>query len=141
MDSLPSLDYAMYLMHTVKFHISQTYHLLYEPFFLDNMQLLYEEGPQPITAKNRLWYVQYFLIMAFGKALLVRNGQGASASANEYFFRAMDLFPEIDGLYQDPVLSVEICCGLALYLQAIDHRNSAYVYVSYLPVGPSDLYS
>lgn len=27
MDNLPSLDYAIYLTNTVKFHISQTYHL------------------------------------------------------------------------------------------------------------------
>ncbi|KAK7224652.1 hypothetical protein V2G26_012655 [Clonostachys chloroleuca] len=35
----------------------------------------------------------------------------------------------VDGLYRDIVLAIEICCGLALYLQSIDHRNSAYTYL------------
>ncbi|CAI6099132.1 unnamed protein product, partial [Clonostachys chloroleuca] len=41
----------------------------------------------------------------------------------------MEMFPDVDGLYRDIVLAIEICCGLALYLQSIDHRNSAYTYL------------
>src|SRR5687767_5882823 len=130
METLPSLDYALYLTNTVKFHISQTYHIFEEQYFMRRLYSLYNEGPQPLSPENRIWYVQYFLIMALGKALLARGTSKVGSPESEYFLRAMELFPDADGLYQDPILSIEVCCGLALYLQAVDHRNSAYVYVS-----------
>ncbi|SCN79636.1 related to positive activator of transcription [Fusarium fujikuroi] len=106
-EGLPSLDYALYLTNTVKFHIVQTYHLFDEQKFMPALHSLYNDGPPLVTSRNRMWYVQYFLIMAL----------------------AMELFPDTYGLYIDPILSIEVCCGLALYLQAVDHRNSAYVYL------------
>lgn len=131
MQDLPSYDYAIYLTNTVKFHISQAYHLFNEQRFMQGLSSLYDQGPQPLDAKNRLWYVQYFIIIAFGKALLARDLSAKSTpSGGEYFSRAMELFPDVYGLYQEPILSIEICCGMALYLQSVDHRNSAYVYVS-----------
>ncbi|CAH0024899.1 unnamed protein product [Clonostachys rhizophaga] len=129
MDNLPSLDYAIYLTNTVKFHISQTYHLFDEQSFLNGLFSLYNDGPRPLDGKTRLWYVQYFIIMAFGKALLVRGLSASNPPGGGYFMRAMEMFPDVDGLYQDIVLAIEVCCGLALYLQSIDHRNSAYTYL------------
>ncbi|KAH6980711.1 fungal-specific transcription factor domain-containing protein [Ilyonectria sp. MPI-CAGE-AT-0026] len=129
MQDLPSRDYAIYLLNTVKFHVCQTYHLFDEPSFMQAFSNLYSEGPQPLNPKNRLWYVQYFIIMAFGKALLMRGSSRANPYGSEYLSRAMELLPDVNGLYEDPIISVEICCGLSLYLQSVDHRNSAYVYL------------
>ncbi|CVL08360.1 related to positive activator of transcription [Fusarium mangiferae] len=128
-EGLPSLDYALYLTNTVKFHIVQTYHLFDEQKFMPALHSLYNDGPPLVTAGNRMWYVQYFLIMALGKGLLTRGMSKAGSPGNEYFMKAMELFPDTYGLYIDPILSIEVCCGLALYLQAVDHRNSAYVYL------------
>ena len=132
MENLPSLDYALYLTNTVKFHISQTYHIFDEQRFMQGLFALYNDGPPQLTRNNRMWFVQYFLVMALGKALLTRGMSKAASPGNEYFVRALELFPDANGLYQDSILSIEACCGLALYLQAVDHRNSAYVYVSAL---------
>jgi hypothetical protein len=129
-ESLPSLDYALYLTNTVKFHISQTYHLFQEQYFMQRLYSLYNNGPQPLSHENQIWYVQYFLIMALGKALLGRKMPKVGSPESEYFMRALELLPDVNGLYQQPILSIEVCCGLSLYLQAVDHRNSAYVYVS-----------
>ncbi|KAF4458267.1 transcriptional regulatory [Fusarium albosuccineum] len=128
MESLPSLDHALYLINTVKFHVCQTYHLFEEQTFMQRLYTLYKEGPR-LEAKNRLWFVQYFLIMAIGKALLARGVSTTNSPGNDYFVQAMNLFPDVYCLYQDPILSVEVCCGLAVYLQSVDHRNSAYVYL------------
>ncbi|EXK27262.1 hypothetical protein FOMG_16085 [Fusarium oxysporum f. sp. melonis 26406] len=128
-EGLPSLDYALYLTNTVKFHIVQTYHLFDEQKFMPALHSLYSDGPPLVTAGNRMWYVQYFLIMALGKGLLTRGMSKAGSPGSEYFMKAMELFPDTYGLYIDPILSIEVCCGLALYLQAVDHRNSAYVYL------------
>lgn len=142
-DNLPSFDYAIYLTNTVKFHITQTYYLFEESNFNRTLHVIYSQDPPPIDS-NRLEYIQYFVVMALGKALLGRAGSSAQPPGNEYFLQAIKMFPDITGLCQDPILSVEICCGLALYLQSIDHRNSAYLYVSpflNLPGGGLILYS
>ncbi|KAM6509731.1 hypothetical protein FALCPG4_017379 [Fusarium falciforme] len=128
LDNLPSFDYAIYLTNTVKFHITQTYHLFEESNFNRTLNVIYSQDPPPIDS-NRLEYIQYFVVMALGKALLGRAGSSAQPPGNEYFLQAIKIFPDITGLCQDPILSVEICCGLALYLQSIDHRNSAYLYL------------
>ncbi|RKL43129.1 hypothetical protein BFJ72_g4542 [Fusarium proliferatum] len=126
-EGLPSLDYALYLTNTVKFHIVQTYHLFDQQKFMPALHSLYRDGPPLMTAGNRTWYVQYFLIMALGKGLLTRGMSKAGLPGNEYFMKAMELFPDTYGLYIDPILSTEVCCGLALYLQAVDPQNSAYL--------------
>ncbi|CZR40469.1 uncharacterized protein FPRO_05369 [Fusarium proliferatum ET1] len=128
-EGLPSLDYALYLTNTVKFHIVQTHHLFDEQRFMPALHSLYNDGPPLVTAGNKMWYVQYFLIMALGKGLLTRGMSKAGSPRNEYFMRAMELFSDTYGLYIDHILSIGVCCRLALYLQAVDHRNSAYVYL------------
>ncbi|RSL88386.1 hypothetical protein BHE90_000045 [Fusarium euwallaceae] len=128
LDNLPSFDYAIYLTNTVKFHITQTYHLFEESNFNRILNAIYSSEP-PSISSHRLEYIQYSVVMALGKALLGRAGSNAQPPGNEYFLQAIKMFPDITGLCQDPILSVEICCGLALYLQSIDHRNSAYLYL------------
>lgn len=132
---LPSLDYALYLTNTVKFHLGQTYHLFDEERFMTGLYDFYKRGlkPEP-TADARLWYIQFLLIMAFGKALLVPGNPEQTPPGSGLVTRALELLPDVHGLYQDAVLSVEILCCLALYLQSVDHRNSAYNYVRWLPL-------
>ncbi|KAI0383988.1 fungal-specific transcription factor domain-containing protein [Hypomontagnella monticulosa] len=129
MDRLPSLDFALYLTNTVKFHLGQLYHLFHERTFMDGLYEFYNSGPQgePIP-KARLWYIHYLLIIAFGRALLHGCVDRRPAGA-ELASRAIELLPDTFGLYEDPILSIEILCCLALYLQSIDHRNSAFTYI------------
>ncbi|OHW94686.1 C6 transcription factor [Colletotrichum incanum] len=127
---IPSLDYALYLTNTVKFHLGQTYHLFDEESFMTGLYDFYKHGPRiEPTADARLWYIQFLLIMAFGKALLVPGDPTQTIPGSILVTRALELLPDVHGLYQDPVLSVEILCCLALYLQSVDHRNSAYTYI------------
>ncbi|KAF4854220.1 Proline utilization trans-activator [Colletotrichum siamense] len=127
---IPSLDYALYLTNTVKFHLGQTYHLFDEDSFMHGLYDFYRKGPNTEPkADDRLWYIQFLLIMAFGKALLVPGTPDQSPPGSSLVTRALELLPDAHGLYQDPVLSVEILCCLALYLQSVDHRNSAYTYI------------
>lgn len=128
---IPSLDYALYLTNTVKFHLGQTYHLFHEEGFMAGLHDFYRRGPSTEPpADARLWYIQFLLIMAFGKALLVPGNPAQTPPGSGLVTRALELLPDVHGLYRDPVLSVEILCCLALYLQSVDHRNSAYTYVS-----------
>ncbi|EKJ70473.1 hypothetical protein FPSE_09334 [Fusarium pseudograminearum CS3096] len=122
-ESLPSLDYAIYLTNTVKFHIAQTYHIFEESHFMRGLLSLYNDGPPPLTSDNRMWYIQYFLVMAMGKGLLTRGMSKAGSPGSEYFLRAMELFPDASGLYEDPILSIELGLGLRIALSQGLHRD------------------
>ncbi|KAI0914528.1 fungal-specific transcription factor domain-containing protein [Ustulina deusta] len=126
---LPSLDFALYLATTVKFHLGQLYHIFHEETFIAGLHKFYEQGPyaEPLP-DNRLWYVQYLLIMAFGHALL-SGYVGRRPAGSELVSRAIELMPDAFGLNQNPVLATEVLCCLALYLQSIDHRTGAFLYI------------
>ena len=129
-EDMPSLDYALYLMNTVKFHVSQLYHLFDEEIFLQGLYAFYDSSSQAELVQMKLWYCQYLLIIALGKAFLVqKNYSEESPPGAEFFVRAMKLLPDVTELYQDALLSIEILCAISLCLQSFDHRNTAYTYV------------
>ena len=117
--NLPSLDYAIYLINTVKFHISQIYHLFDDEIFFHETYIFYQTKPsESSTAHKRLWYIQFLLVLAFGKAILVQDGFQKGVPGSEYFQRALNMLPDINGYYEDPLTSMELLCGISLYLQA-----------------------
>ncbi|KAI2625461.1 fungal-specific transcription factor domain-containing protein [Xylaria nigripes] len=129
LNALPSLDFALYLTNTVKFYLGQLYHMFHEKTFIAGLHIFYEKGPYTEPApENRLWYIHYLLIMAFGHALL-SGYVGQRPAGSELASRAIELMPDAFGLNQNPVMSAEILCCLALYLQSIDHRSSAFLYI------------
>jgi proline utilization trans-activator len=126
--SLPSLDYSLYLTNTVKFHLGQMSHLFDEESFMQNLHRFYENEVD--TAG--LWYLQFLLVISFGKAFLVRTEAiaGMPIPGSEYFIRAMKMMPDVMDLHQDPILAIEILCLVSLYFHCADLLNVAYNYVS-----------
>jgi hypothetical protein len=68
--------------------------------------------------------------MAFGKTLISPKIPESGPAGSELFARAMQILPDMTHLCRDSVEATEIFCCIALYLQSIDHRSAAYVYVS-----------
>lgn len=120
---MPSLDYAIYLLNAVKFRCGQMFHLFDEDDFKSRLHTFYAETEGRIE-KAGLWYIQFLLILALGKALLYKSS-GKQPGGVEFFARAMQLLPDVTFLCRDPILSTEILCAVALYLQSVDYRNSA----------------
>lgn len=129
-DRLPSLTYSLYLTDTVKFYLGPMYHLYDEDIFRQRLNDFYATGPSVEPSRSsRLWFIQYLLIMALGKALILPVSSDKRPTGCDYVLRAIELLPDVHGYYIDSILSVEILCCLSLYLQSIDHRNAAYNYV------------
>jgi hypothetical protein len=122
---LPTADFAMYLINAVKFHCGQLYHLYDEHSFMYHLGKFYEDpdGPREYPL---LWYIHYLLILAFGKAVIIRTTWDRRPSGADFFVHAMKILPDISFLYSDPIESIEILCCAALYLQCLDHRSVAY---------------
>ena len=132
--ALPTLDYAIYLINAVKFHCGQTFHLFDEDSFMSGLYGFFgrqTDHPSGRRPGDDLWYVHFLLILAFGKAFVTQRNQGRRPPGAEYFTTALHLLPAIMLLWQDPVLSVEIMCCIALYFQCLDYRLVAHNYVSF----------
>ncbi|KAM5379070.1 hypothetical protein ACJA88_005630 [Fusarium oxysporum] len=126
---LPSLDYAIYLFHTFKFHLGQTYRLFDEVEFVNQIRDFYSDA-QSKAEENRLWYVKFLLILAFGTAFLSSQPLPSKEPPGAKFFvRAMGLMPDHTALWKDSLFAIEVLAMVGLYLYSIDERESAHVYL------------
>lgn len=128
---LPSLEYSLYLFNTVKFRLSQMFHLYDEATFTMHVREFYQNATQKVS-ECRIWFLQFLLILAFGKAFL---SQSPSTKSTEppgamFFLRAMSLLPDYSHFWKDPLLAMEVLALAALYLYSVDRKESAYLYVS-----------
>lgn len=131
---LPSLDFAIYLTNTVKFHLGGILRLFDEDEFLQNLHEFYAEAPEKVGS-SRLWYTQYLLVLAFGKGFLNGPKTPGSLSGSEFFTRAMSILPDLPDLHEEPILAVEVLNLVALYFYCLDMRQTAYSYVSIADAG------
>lgn len=125
---MPSRDYSLHLINTVKFHLGRLFHLYDEETFMIQFERFHQNffNTNPLPG---LWYVHYLLILAFGKAFVVHKTKPTPPAGAELFIHAQNLLPDMTVLTQDPINATEILCCMALYLQALDFRNSAYNFV------------
>lgn len=122
---LPTADFALFLVNAVKFHVCQLFHLFDESTFMYYFKLYYDDP----TKRDRypdLWYIHFLLILAFGKAFIVRTGKGRTPPGADLFIQAMKLLPDMTFVRTDPVQAIELLSCAALYLQCLDLRSSAY---------------
>ncbi|KAK1635885.1 fungal-specific transcription factor domain-containing protein [Colletotrichum phormii] len=126
--NLPPLDYALFLFNTVKFYLGAVFYLIDEPSFLKNLHELYED-PAGKASSTRLWYAQYLLVLAFGKAFVVNSSSHAAPPGVQYAARAMSLLPDLSGLNPDTIPAIQALALAALYFQCLDMRLAAYQHI------------
>lgn len=125
---LPTSDFALFLINAVKFHCGQLFHLFDEQDFMRNFENYHD--PNRRGGRSDLWHIHYLLVLALGKALIVRVGQDRRPPGAELYVQAIKLLPDFSYLSSDPILSIEILCCAALYLQCLDMRINALILVS-----------
>ncbi|KGO64981.1 Transcription factor, fungi [Penicillium italicum] len=125
---LPSFDYSVYLFSTVEFHLGQSYRLFDKNQFLKRLRDFYHGDPSLIVNQDRLWFVQFLLMVSIGTALLSRS-KSDQPPGSKFFVRAMSLMPDHASLWRDSLLAIEVLAIAALYLYSIDQRESAYIYL------------
>ncbi|KAE8346229.1 hypothetical protein BDV24DRAFT_176278 [Aspergillus arachidicola] len=126
---LPSIDHALYLFNTVKFHLGVKYRFFDEDTFLAHIHEFYNGNAAEKATESRLWFVQFLLVLAFGNAFLLQSRNVKDPPGSKFFVRAMALMPDHASLWKDSLLASETLALAGLYLYSIDHRESAHVYV------------
>ena len=122
---LPTLDFALYLINSVKFHCGQLYHMFDEETFMNHFHRFHSAAGQQWSPPT-LWYIHYLIILAFGKAFIGRNKAGSRPSGADLFVQAMKMLPHTMFLCVQPLDAIEVLCSAALYLQCLDYRTAAY---------------
>lgn len=126
---LPSIDDALYLFNTVKHHLDQHYRFFDEESFTRHLNEFYTDNSLQKATDNRLWFVHFLLVLAFGNAFLLRPRNTTNPPGSKFFLRAMSLLPNYTDLWTEGLLAVEVLALAGLYLYCVDHRESAHVYV------------
>ncbi|OTB00947.1 hypothetical protein M426DRAFT_225408 [Hypoxylon sp. CI-4A] len=126
---LPSLDHAIYLLNTVKFHLGQTYHLFDGAEIEQQIRDFYSNGNGlQVVVESRLWFVKFLIILAFGIAFQGSPTPNQEPPGAKFFTRAMSLLPDPTELWKSSLLAIETLALIALYLFSIDSRESAHIY-------------
>ncbi|KAJ5337834.1 hypothetical protein N7452_004562 [Penicillium brevicompactum] len=126
---LPSADDALYQFNTVKHHLDQHYRFFDEESFTRHLDEFYAGNSLQKATGNRLWFVHFLLVLAFGNAFLLRSRSTKDPPGSRFFLRALSLLPDYANLWTDGLLAVEVLALAGLYLYCIDHRESAHVYI------------
>ncbi|RAH87292.1 hypothetical protein BO86DRAFT_405362 [Aspergillus japonicus CBS 114.51] len=128
---LPPIDYGLYLFHTVKYYLGTLFYIIDSASFLRHLHEFYTD-PATKVVSMRLWYAQYLLVLAFGKAFLAQNHPpNAPPSGYQYAARAMSLMPDLSGMYPDPLQCIRTLTLAALYFQSIDMRVAAFQHIGF----------
>ncbi|KIV89326.1 hypothetical protein, variant [Exophiala mesophila] len=132
MSGLPSLDVSLYYLQSVKFRTNPLFYLFDEHEFTKSVHEFYK-SPLLYARAKPIWFIQYLVIMALGKALVSRSqpaaSQNVTSAGSHLLTRALRLLPDITHLAEEPIDATEILCAIALYLQSIDHRCAAHIYI------------
>lgn len=122
---MPAEDYAEYLTNTLHFTLSPLYYLFNKDAFLTTLHQFYQNQ----HSTSSLWQIKMLLVFAFGTSILARGAGKSGPAGSAYLARAVEALPDPHRLRQDPILSIEVLCLLALFMQAMDMRRAAYDYV------------
>lgn len=105
-------------------------HFLDPRKFADSLDTLYETGPGREEVTEGFFYIQYLLVMAMGMLIGSPSRGSEGPPGNGFFKEALRRLPPTHELGSHGIISVEILCLVALYLQWCDHKQDAYLYVS-----------
>ncbi|KAL0931430.1 zn 2cys6 transcription factor [Colletotrichum truncatum] len=127
--SLPTQDFAIYLINSVKFRCGSLFYLFEEETFMKQFSK-FHENPSNLSSLSRLWYVHYLIILAFGKAFVVQTTKSQTPPGVELFVQAMKLMPDFTFFEGDRLEKIQVLCCAALYLQCLTCRTAAYRFIS-----------
>lgn len=127
--SLPSLDHALYLFSTVKFHLGHTYRFFDNLEFECQIREFYAGNAAQKAAESPLWFAKFLLVLAFGTAFNPRPISSREPPGGKFFARAMAIIPDHTTIWKDSLLATEVLAMVGLYLFSIDERESGYIYL------------
>ncbi|KAI1090359.1 fungal-specific transcription factor domain-containing protein [Rostrohypoxylon terebratum] len=123
--TLPTQDFALYLINMVRYRCGTLFYLFDEDNFMRQFRI-FHGNPEEHHKLSPLWYVHYLTLLAFGKAFVVQISKSRKPSGAELFIQAMKLMPDINFVDCCVIDKIQFLCSSALYLQCVSFRTAAY---------------
>ncbi|KAF4445876.1 hypothetical protein F53441_10402 [Fusarium austroafricanum] len=125
MSTLPTKDFALYLINSVIFHCGWLYSLFDEDVFMERFRQFHENPAEYLRAEP-LWFIHYLLVLALGKAFVVQSTKSRRPPGGDFFVQAMRLMPDFNFFECDIIDEMQVLCCAAVYLHSVDHIQQAY---------------
>ncbi|KAI9168077.1 transcriptional regulatory protein [Paramyrothecium foliicola] len=125
----PTEEDAHSMLNIVVLNVGVSQHLFDVRTFLDNLSALFDEDMDDSEVPD-LWYAECLLIFAIGRLLQARWDDNSKLPGDDFFNDALRRFPDLGGLREQGLLGIELMGLSALYLQIVDRKEDAYLYVS-----------
>ncbi|CAG8283535.1 unnamed protein product [Penicillium salamii] len=125
---LPPFEFAKRLFWVQYTYIGTIFSLIIPSEFEERLDLVYH---QPLDFSNRescLVYCQVLLVIAFGLMYSVNQWNGDDGPPGfKYFKHALRFLPDIHE--EGSIFFVEVLCYVAYYMQSLNRRDAAFLYV------------
>lgn len=130
MPPLPGEAEARRHLKTLNMQIGRTQHHIDFRDFSDRLAYVYSEEGAATRFANP-WYLQIYLVCAIAK-LFTGDFSGTSQCLPgiDYFNYVHRNLPILSDLHSSPRLGIELLALVAVYLQNVNRKEEAYVYVS-----------
>ncbi|KAJ5797323.1 uncharacterized protein N7503_006619 [Penicillium pulvis] len=125
---LPPFESAKRLFWVHYSYIGTIFSLLKPSEFDERLDFVYHKPPDFSHRESCLVYCQVLLVIAFGLLYSVNQWSGDDAPPGFKFFKkSLNFLPDI---HEDPsILHVEVLCYIAYYLQNLNRRDAAFLYI------------
>lgn len=128
MPQLPPFDFARRLYLAQHAYIGTIFSFLDEQRFQQRLKHVYASPPDPASRDDCLVYCQVLLVFAFGQMYSVNQWTGNEGPPGFHYFKhALQFLP--DAREDGSVLFAEVLSYVAYYMQTINRRDSAYLYI------------
>lgn len=131
---LPPFEFAKRLFWVQYAYIGTIFSLIIPLEFEERLDLVYH---QPLDLSDRescLVYCQTLLVIAFGLMYSVNQWNGDDGPPGfKYFKHALRFLPDIHE--EGSIFFVEVLCYVAYYMQNLNRRDAAFLYVCIVSIG------
>ncbi|KAJ5917726.1 hypothetical protein N7454_010101 [Penicillium verhagenii] len=125
---LPPFEFSRRLFWVQYAYIGTIFSLIQPAQFEERLDLVYNKPSNFSHRESCLVYCQTLLVIAFGLMYSVNQWSGDDGPPGfKYFKYALRFLPDI---HEDPsILHVEVLCYIAYYLQNLNRRDAAFLYI------------
>lgn len=128
---LPPFDFAKRLFWIQHTYIGTIFAFIQPSQFDENLKFVYRQPPDFSHRESRLIYCQVLLVIAFGLLYSINQWSGEEGPPGfKYFKYALGFLPDIHE--EGSIFFVEVLCYVAYYMQNLNRRDAAFLYVSRL---------
>lgn len=125
---LPPFEFAKRLFWVQYAYIGTIFSLINPREFEDRLGFVYHQPPDFSHRETCLVYCQALLVIAFGLMYSVNQWSGDDGPPGfKYFKHALRFLPDIHE--EGSIFFVEVLCYVAYYMQNLNRRDAAFLYV------------